>query len=36
MDVKIGQTAQTTRVFDAAAVQAYAELTGDFNPVHFD
>ncbi len=36
MDLKIGQQIQVSRVFDASVVRAYAELTGDFNPVHFD
>lgn len=36
MDIQIGQTAQITKVFDKDTVLAYAQLTGDFNPVHFD
>ncbi len=36
MDISIGQQVQVSRVFDAATVKSYAELTGDFNPVHFD
>ena len=36
MEIKVGQQVKISRVFDAQAVQAYAELTGDFNPVHFD
>lgn len=36
MEVKVGQHVQASRVFDRQTVQAYAELTGDFNPVHFD
>ena len=36
MQIKIGDTAKATRVFDLKAGLIFAELTGDFNPVHFD
>jgi acyl dehydratase len=36
MEPKIGQKATATRIFDAASVRAFAELTGDYNPIHFD
>jgi 3-hydroxybutyryl-CoA dehydratase len=35
-DFSIGQTAELTRTFIEADVQAFATLTGDFNPVHVD
>lgn len=34
--VRIGDKASYTKVFDKNDVQLFAELTGDFNPVHFD
>lgn len=36
MEIYIGQKAQASRQFSKEIVQAYANLTGDFNPVHFD
>ncbi|SCY39591.1 MaoC family dehydratase [Flavobacterium caeni] len=36
MGIEVGQQVKVSRIFDAATVRAYAELTGDFNPVHFD
>ncbi len=36
MDIEVGQTAARTMAVDAAVVRAYAELTGDHNPLHFD
>ncbi len=36
MQFKIGDIAKVTRVFDLEAGLAFAALTGDFNPVHFD
>ena len=36
MEIEIGQKATVSRVFDAALVRAYVELTGDHNPVHSD
>jgi 3-hydroxybutyryl-CoA dehydratase len=35
-DLKIGQSAERTKVMTEALVNAYAELTGDFSPVHVD
>lgn len=36
MDIQIGQTAEAVRIFDKDEVLAFAQLTGDYNPVHFD
>lgn len=36
MELRVGQQVKVSRIFDSRTVQAYAELTGDFNPVHFD
>ncbi len=36
MRCKLGDKISATKVFDSKMVLAYAELTGDFNPVHFD
>ncbi|HSM54858.1 MAG TPA: MaoC family dehydratase [Candidatus Sulfomarinibacteraceae bacterium] len=36
MDVTVGQKASRSLTVTALAVQTYAELTGDFNPLHFD
>ncbi|MFQ5921472.1 MAG: MaoC/PaaZ C-terminal domain-containing protein [Anaerolineales bacterium] len=36
MDIQLGQTAQRTGTFTAENVQAYADITGDRNPLHFD
>ena len=36
MDLEVGQRATRELAVDAAAVRAYAELTGDYNPLHFD
>jgi 3-hydroxybutyryl-CoA dehydratase len=35
-DLKIGQHVERTREMSEALVNAYAELTGDFSPVHID
>ena len=35
-DLKTGQSAERTKVMTEALVNAYAELTGDFSPVHVD
>jgi 3-hydroxybutyryl-CoA dehydratase len=35
-DLKIGQSVERTREMTEALVNAYAELTGDFSPVHVD
>ncbi len=36
MQLRIGQTAVRELVVDEAKVSAYAEITGDYNPLHFD
>ncbi|MBM3944669.1 MAG: MaoC family dehydratase [SAR202 cluster bacterium] len=36
MNISIGQTARRTLTVTAEMVQAYAEITGDYNPLHFD
>ena len=36
MDVSIGQRAERETVVTAEMVAAYAEITGDYNPLHFD
>jgi len=36
MEIKIGQVIKKEKVFDKKAVEDYAKLTGDFNPMHFD
>ena len=35
-DLEIGLSAEVTRVVTADGIQAFAELSGDFNPVHID
>jgi 3-hydroxybutyryl-CoA dehydratase len=35
-DLEVGQSAERTREMTEALVNAYAELTGDFSPVHVD
>ena len=35
-EIEVGQRVAVTRTFDEAAVRAFAELSGDFNPVHLD
>jgi 3-hydroxybutyryl-CoA dehydratase len=35
-DLSIGQSAELTRTASDAVVQAFAEITGDTNPVHLD
>jgi acyl dehydratase len=35
-DLSVGQTAQRSLTLTAAHVQTFAELTGDYNPLHFD
>ena len=35
-DLQVGQTAERTKVITASLVDAFAELTGDFSPVHVD
>jgi len=36
LDLEVGQTASRTMTVTAAHVQSYAEITGDYNPLHFD
>lgn len=36
MDIKIGNKAIETKIFDENSVRLFAELTGDTNPIHFD
>ncbi len=36
MDIRVGQTAKRTATLTSDNVRAYAELTGDRNPLHFD
>ena len=36
MDLKIGQTASRELTVTEEMVLAYAEITGDYNPLHFD
>jgi 3-hydroxybutyryl-CoA dehydratase len=35
-ELEIGQFAEITRLVDEAAVQKFAEVSGDFNPLHMD
>lgn len=35
-DLRVGQHAERTREITASLVNAFAELTGDFSPVHVD
>ena len=36
MDLEVGQKAQRQLNVDEEIVQRYAEITGDYNPLHFD
>jgi acyl dehydratase len=36
MDIRVGQKAVRSLTLTAQYVKAYAELTGDYNPLHFD
>ena len=36
MDLKVGQKAVRSITLTAKHVKAYAEMTGDYNPLHFD
>lgn len=36
MDLHVGQTATRRLTITAEHVQGFAEITGDFNPLHFD
>lgn len=35
-ELEVGQTAEITRVVDEEAIQRFAEVSGDFNPLHMD
>jgi 3-hydroxybutyryl-CoA dehydratase len=35
-DLSVGQSAELTRVASAAAVERFAEVSGDDNPIHLD
>jgi len=35
-EIKIGQTARTSKQITQADLTLYAAVTGDFNPIHFD
>jgi acyl dehydratase len=36
LDVNVGQTASRELTVTSDTVRSFAELTGDFNPLHFD
>ena len=36
MDLSVGQKAQRKLTVTESMVQSYAEITGDYNPLHFD
>ena len=36
MNFKVGDSAETTRTIEQADIQAFADVTGDHNPVHVD
>ena len=36
MDLHVGQKATRTKTLTADDAKSYAELTGDYNPLHFD
>ena len=36
MDLEVGQKAQREMSVTVAMVKSYAEITGDYNPLHFD
>ena len=35
-DLSVGQSAELTRTVDEKAIQAFADVSGDHNPVHLD
>jgi acyl dehydratase len=36
LELTVGQTARRTLTLDRDAVDSYARITGDYNPLHFD
>ena len=36
MELSVGQTSYRDMVVTAEMVKEYAEMTGDYNPLHFD
>lgn len=36
LHLRVGQSAQRTKTITDADLRAYAEITGDYNPLHFD
>ncbi len=36
MELRVGQRARRELTVDAEMVRSYAEITGDYNPLHFD
>ncbi len=36
MDLKVGEKFSTTKQINDAVVRAFAELSGDYNPIHLD
>lgn len=36
MELQVGQRARRELTVDADVVRGYAEITGDYNPLHFD
>ena len=36
LGLRVGQTATRTKTITPADLQSYAEITGDYNPLHFD
>ena len=35
-DLSVGQSAELTRTVDEKAIQGFADVSGDYNPVHLD
>ena len=35
-DIKLGQSAEVTRTISEDDIQAFGDLSGDYNPIHFD
>lgn len=36
LELRVGQSAARTKTISDADLRAYAEITGDYNPLHFD